>query len=384
MRLAGWRRQVLLGLGVLLGLLIAPAAAQETRTAAPSQVKQRVPEGLNFAHGLFRQRRFDLAADEYRRFLDSGPTAQDAADARFGLANAWLFQGRYKEARRAFQDFLEKAPDPPRARTAWYRLGELAYMLGDLPAARKALETFVQGAPKHPNLETAWTYLGDVRLGLEDLPAARTAYERSLADFPRGQLADRSRYGLGRTLADLGEIDLAIKVLSELAGHGSTDWIDRALLQLGKTQLSGGRYGAAVESLETLDRVAPRSGLRAEGHLVRAEALARLDRTEEAEKLLKPLVDEGAETLAPRAALALATLELEHGHADLALSTVDEAAMHFPQSPLVPEFLFRSAEALVKQKRTDEARKRFLKVAETYPRGPWADRCARPDSATGP
>lgn len=371
--LPGGAAQVLLGLGVLIGLLIAPAVAQETRTAAPSQVKQRVPEGLNFAHGLFRQRRFDLAADEYRRFLDSGPTAQDAADARFGLANAWLFQGRYKDARRAFQDFLEKAPDPPRARTAWYRLGELAYMLGDLPAARTALETFVQGAPKHPNLETAWTYLGDVRLGLEDLPAARTAYERSLADFPRGQLADRSRYGLGRTLADLGEIDLAIKVLSELAGHGSSDWIDRALLQLGKTQLSGGRYGAAVESLETLDRVAPRSGLKAEGHLFRAEALARLDRTEEAEKLLKPLVDEGAETLAPRAALALATLALEHGHADLALSTVNEAAMHFPQSPLVPAFLFRSAEALVKQKRTDEARKRFLKVAETYPRDPWAD-----------
>src|SRR5208337_4515018 len=326
--LPGGPAQVLLGLGVLIGLLIAPAVAQETRTAAPSQVKQRVPEGLNFAHGLFRQRRFDLAADEYRRFLDSGPTAQDAADARFGLANAWLFQGRYKDARRAFQDFLEKAPDPPRARTAWYRLGELAYMLGDLPAAR-------------------------------------TAYKRSLADFPRGRLADRSRYGLGRTLADLGEIDLAIKVLSELAGHGSSDWIDRALLQLGKTQLSGGRYGAAVESLETLDRVAPRSGLKAEGHLFRAEALARLDRTEEAEKLLKPLVDEGAETLAPRAALALATLELEHGHADLALSTVNEAAMHFPQSPLVPAFLFRSAEALVKQKRTDEARKRFLKVAET-------------------
>ena len=210
-------------------------------------------------------------------------------------------------------------------------------------------------------------------MGLEDLPAARIAYERSLADFPKGQLANRSRYGLGRALADLGEIDRAIKVLSELAGQGSSDWTDRALLQLGKAQLSGGRYAAAVQSLETLDRVAPRSGLRAEGHLVRAEALARLDRTEEAEKLLKPLVDEGAENLAPRAALALATLELEHNHADLALFIVDEAARHFPQSPLVPAFLFRSAEALVKQKRTDEARKRYLKVAATYPRDPWAD-----------
>ena len=138
------------------------------------------------------------------------------------------------------------------------------------------------------------------------------------------------------------------------------------------------------QSLETLDRVAPRSGLRAEGHLVRAEALARLDRTAEAEKLLKPLVAEGDETLAPRAALALATLELEHDHADLALTIVDEAAKHFPQSPLVPAFLFRSAEALVKLKRTDEARKRFLKVAETYPQDPVGGRRAGTDSATGP
>ena len=84
-----------------------------------------------------------------------------------------------------------------------YRLGELSYILGDLPEARKWLESFLADAAKHPNQETAWTYLGDVRFGLDDLPAARTAYERSLADFPRGQLADRSRYGLGRTLAGL-------------------------------------------------------------------------------------------------------------------------------------------------------------------------------------
>ena len=121
------------GLGLLTGLLIDPCAAQEVRKDTPAQVSRQMPEALSFAHGLFRQRRFDLAADEYQRFLDSRPSEQDAAEARFGLANAWLFQGRYKEARSAFHDFLEKTPDHPRARTAWYRLGELAYMLSDLP-----------------------------------------------------------------------------------------------------------------------------------------------------------------------------------------------------------------------------------------------------------
>ncbi|MGO9916113.1 MAG: tetratricopeptide repeat protein, partial [Isosphaeraceae bacterium] len=120
---------VMHGLVGWLGLSIAPLAAQETRTAPASQAQRRLPEGLSFAHGLFRQRRFDLAAEEYQRFLNSSPSDQDAADARFGLANAWLFQGRYKDARRAFREFLDKSSDHPRAITAWYRLGELAYIL---------------------------------------------------------------------------------------------------------------------------------------------------------------------------------------------------------------------------------------------------------------
>ena len=252
---------------------------------------RRAPEGLIFAHGLFRQRKFDLAAEEYERFLATGPSAGDSDDARFGLASARLFQGRYKEARKAFQDFLDHAPRHPRSRTAWYRLGELGYMLGDLGDARKALETFVQAPEKHPNLETAWTYLGDVCFGLDDLKAAKHAYERSLADFPHGQLADRSRFGLGRTLGGLGEIDPAVKVLSELASDGSSDWLDRAWLQIGKIQLTSGRPDAAITSFETLERVAPRSGLKSEAQLARAEALASLKRGDAARNIARPLDD---------------------------------------------------------------------------------------------
>ena len=183
----------------------------------------------DFAHGLFRQRKFDLAAEEYQRFLEQVASGPDADDARFGLASAQLYRGKYKEARGGFEDFLAKAPRHARARSAWYRLGELSYMLGDLTAARKALETFVAGPPGHTNLETGWTYLGDVCLAADDLAAARKAYERALADFPQGQLADRSRYGLARTLAALGEADAALKILGELARGGHSDWVGPGL-----------------------------------------------------------------------------------------------------------------------------------------------------------
>ena len=229
------------------------------------------------------------------------------------------------------------------------------------------------GTGKHTNLETAWGYLGDVRLGLDDLAGARVAYERSLADFPHGPLADRSRYGLGRTLSALGETDLAVKVLTELASQGGRDWVDRAWLQLGKIQLAAGRPSAAVESLEALDRSAPRSTLKPEGQLLRAEALAGLGRTALAVELLEPLVAEGAEPVAARAALALATIELTRGAAEPALARLELAVTRFPRSPVVPALLFRSAEALESLKRLDKAKKRFLKAAESAPADPWAD-----------
>jgi TolA-binding protein len=327
---------------------------------------------LSFANGLFRQRKFNLAAEEFQRFLASGPARDDADEARFGLANARLFEGRYKEARQAFRDFLDGAPTHSRARTAWYRLGELSFMLGDLPAARKALETFVAGPGMHANLETAWTYLGDVRFELDDLAEARKAYERSLADFPQGQLVDRSRFGLGRALAGLGQTDAALDAFIELTRRGSSDWIDRAWFQIGKIQIQNGRYKEALESFETLDRLAPRSGLKSEAALLHAQALAKSDRRGEAERLLAPLIADAAEPVASRAALALATLQLEHGRSKEALATLDEVLKRFPQSPLVPSFLFRSAEALQKLKRGGEARRRFLKVAETDPHDPRA------------
>src|SRR5262249_39155704 len=110
----------------------AGAGSASTRPAA-----RQVPESLNFANGLFRDRRYEMAADEYERFLKGAKPGPDADEARFGLANARLFQGRYDQARRQFEEFLKAAPRHANAATAGYRVGETAYMLGDLPAARQ-------------------------------------------------------------------------------------------------------------------------------------------------------------------------------------------------------------------------------------------------------
>jgi len=365
-----WRlcSPVFRGLVALAGTFAWPAALPGQEPApkggAGSSAARPRADALTFANGLLRQRKFELAAEEYERFLNAGATGSERNDARFGLGSARLSMGRYREARQAFDDFLKEAPADPRAISARYRLGELSYLLGDLPAARRALEAFTGAKVEHPSLESAWTYLGDTCFGLEDLPRAKAAYEQSIAAYPKGRTADRARYGLARALAMTGDGDRAVTILQELATKGTPEWVDRSWLQIGLIRETAGRFADALEAFSTLERVAPARALKTEAQLHRGLALARLDRGGEAEALLGPLAASGGETIGPRAALELATFQLEHKHAEAALSTLEAALKKYPKCPAVPALQFRAAEALQKQKRPAEAEARFLKVAE--------------------
>ena len=293
---------------LLLGAITPDTLAQTAPTPPPGR---KVPEGLNYANGLFRERRYEMAAKEYERFLKETPTGSDAAEARFGLANARLFQGEYAKARTEFETFLKDAPDHPNAGTAWYRVGETAYMLRDLPASRKAFETFTTNYPNHKHLDTAWPYLGDVCLGLQDLDKAKSAYEHSLSADPEGRLADRARFGLGRTLLLQGKPEEALVLFSALATKGGRDWADRAWLQSGLAEVKANHDDKAVEAFGEVEKVAPKSPLVAEARLNRAEALTRLGRRDEAEPILRSLVAEAPQNLAAPSALALGTLLLQ-------------------------------------------------------------------------
>ena len=358
-----------------LGLPDAPSRAEGS--VGPSSLGRRLPDSLKFANGLLRQKKYDLAAEEYERFANSGAKGADLDDARFGLASARLYQGNFREARRAYDDFLKGAPEDPRRLTARYRLGELAYLMGDLPAARRSLEEFSAATSDHAGLEMALTYLGDTCFGLQDLPQAQVAYQRSLSAYPRGRLAGRAKYGLGRTLAALGERDQALTVMQELTKQANPEWIDRAWLQIGLIRKSAGQFALAVEAFTTLERVAPRSTFRSEARLQRALALVRLERTADAERLLRPLAAEGPAPQGARAALELATIELERNHPDAAMTTLESGLKRFPDSPLLPAMHFRAAEVLQKQNRLEEAQARFERVVEANPNDPWADDAQR-------
>ena len=48
------------------------SSARWTNVGGPSSSARRVPDALKFANGLLRQKKYDLAAEEYERFANSG------------------------------------------------------------------------------------------------------------------------------------------------------------------------------------------------------------------------------------------------------------------------------------------------------------------------
>jgi TolA-binding protein len=351
----------------------APSERLEEDSPGGPATPRRVPDALKFANGLLRQKKYDLAAEEYERFAKSGAKGRDLDDARFGLATARLYEGNFKESSRAFDEFIKSAPHDARKLTARYRLGELAYLLGDLAAARRSLEEFSAATSDHAGLEMALTYLGDTCFGLQDFAPAKVAYQRSLAAYPNGRLADRAKYGLGRTLAALGEWDQAQKVMQELATPLKPEWIDKAWLQIGLIRKSAGQLAEAALAFSALERVAPVSPLRSEAQIQRALVLLRLNRGAEAEPILRTLASDRSAPSGARAALELAAIELERNQPDAALTTLETALKMYPASPLLPAMHFRYAEVLEHQKRLEEAQARFERVAAANPNDPWAD-----------
>jgi len=349
-----------------------PAGANANAPAAPNA--RPGPEGLEFANDLYRHRRYDLAAEQYEKFLRGAGSDAEQAEAWFGLGNARLFLGRYKDARQAFEAFVKLAPDHPSAPTGRYRIGETAYVLGDLAEARRSLEAYAT-APTGDRryAQAAWSHLGDIASRRDDLDGARRAYEAALRGNPQGSLANRARLGLGRTLAAQGEAAAALSVLKDLAAKGGPEWADKAWLQVGRVEAASGRWTEAAQAFEALEKASPRSPLLVEARVDRAEAMGKLGRVDDAEALLRPIASDPAQPLAAQAADALGVLLMAAGRPLDALAGLDEASARLGATPAAAPLRFHAAEASLALGRAGDALARYLKLAEDDPKGPWAD-----------
>lgn len=84
----------------------------------------QVDSDLKFGLELFKNKMYDLAEEQFNKFLQQYPSSPSASQARYYLAMAQFDQNKFANAATNFQNFAVQYPNDPLAPTAWINAGD--------------------------------------------------------------------------------------------------------------------------------------------------------------------------------------------------------------------------------------------------------------------
>ncbi|MFZ5831302.1 MAG: tetratricopeptide repeat protein [Planctomycetota bacterium] len=284
------------------------------------------------ATGHYARQRWELAAQEFERFLADFADHPQADAATFLLGESLLQSGRTADARRQFDLYLKRAPKGAFARPALFRSGEACYLLAEHEPAAELLEQFHRNYPDDRLGAYVLTYLGEIAFGAGRPADALKHFQRSLQKFPQGRLQDDCRLGLARSLEQLGRNDEAEHILSALAEKPTSPLADEAQVQLGSLLYRLDRYDEAATAFRTVSQKWPESPACRSARLGEGWVHLKQGRIEEAQTLLRSLA--GDDDLGVEARYWLAVAQRDGGNSDEAARTLCAMIGEHPQHRL--------------------------------------------------
>jgi tetratricopeptide (TPR) repeat protein len=228
------------------------------------------------ARALLDARRFEEGEVAFRAILDARP---GDLQARLGLANALLLQGRRVEALAEYETIARADPTHYGARL---KAGELRWKLGYLDDAVRELRATVELRPSEPQgwralggalLDASGVMLGANQYRRDHLEESVRALQKALAGSPSDAGA---RVFLGTALRRLGREEDAILAYAEASRLDPRD--ARAPLALGEIHEARGDLEKALREFERAAEIAssdprPHRGV-GSVHLQRGDAAA--------------------------------------------------------------------------------------------------------------
>jgi len=308
-------------------------------------LKGKVPAELaakaRYARALARRQlnQFEPALQDVAEFLKSNPKGTDLADALFvqGLCEEGLNRG--DAAATTFAKLLQGAPQYSGAAKVLYELGWIHKTAG---RTKESTEAFARLAAEHPKSELtaeALFHVGEDAYARKDYAKAVDAYydSREKADTP--ELGEKAAHKLGWSYYHAGDFPNAEK------------WFEYQQQNYAKGALA---TDAAFMQAESEFKQAS----------AQADANAKQKKYQEAlatyRRVGTPQNPDFAVLALLHAGQSAAQLEDWQG----ALTTLDDAAKRFPQTPYLPEITYEQAWARQNLSRDDEALKLYESVTE--------------------
>ncbi len=247
----------------------------------------------SLGHIFFRNQDYDQAVEEYGALLRNWPRDPLAAKAQYGVGDALFNAGRTEEAVAAYRVVLEEYPGSAYVSDAAASIQVALLSAEDAEAAAAFFDEFAEQRPDSPILDELRFRRAEI-----DLQSGRTdeALAGLLEFIQQGQneyLRSEAHYYLGTILEERGESEEAIphfaQIIEEYAG---SERFPDAAGRLGGLYLQAERPIEALDIFQLLESDVNENPRRtAEARYGQGMALLRLERTEEAEQLLRDAID---------------------------------------------------------------------------------------------
>jgi TolA-binding protein len=350
-------------------LVFAVALLQAATAIALAEVGD---DGFAAAAGHYSARRWELAAEEFTKFLADHPQHAKYTKAAFFLGEALVQLGKFDEALGRFSVVLDLEPKGRYARQALFRAGECAFMAAKDDDARRSLTRFREQYRDDALCAYALQYLGELCLRAGDAGAAEEHYQVAIDQFPDGPTADDCRLGLAQAELALEQFDKATETLQSLLKR------ERLVVEshywLGQVHKAQAHWQPAAEAFQAAIAADPEhSGIETLRYQA-AESLVRAAKYNDAIELLIGPRQDGAASLPSDQAYLVALAHQGLDQHEPALETLDSLSNDMGDE-LAGNVLLAKATSLVALDRDRDA---------IQPLKAYLARTAKPDPSTKP
>lgn len=317
---------------VLVGAVICGAAFFSSATALGQESSREATLFFSDVVNYQNAGEFDLAADEWKKFIEKFPSDPLAAKAQNYLAVCQLQLQKYADATTNFETVLKKYPNADFREEAMLNLASANY---------------------------AWAQSGNPGKYAE----AAKRFADLLNAYPQSDFADQATYFQAESQYMNGRQDEAIQTYGVLAEkYPRSPLAADAVYAMGVTQEELKRY---AEAEKTFDQFLARYGnnpLATEVMMRKGEALLQQEQYEGAEKLFQAAASKPGFELADHALYRLAFCALERDDLLQAGNTYAKIQLEFPKSNYAPEATMLAGRCYYRAGRLDDAA-RWLSAA---------------------
>ena len=344
--------------------------------------QQGDPAGQQYAaaDGLQKRGVYNLAAQEWTKFLRLFPNDARIAHAHHFLGVCYYQHGKAERALEEFQTVIGRYPTFELLQDTYFYLGATQYALGAsrpemYDRAVETLEALSKKFPQGDHVPDALYCRGECLYARGKTKEAIAAYGELLAKFPRHKSTADAMFGLAVAQQETGQQEAAGKTFDAIL----TRFPDYRLsvevgMRRGDTLLACAHPAEAVRWFAAAE-ARPGFTLADYAMLRHADALVKLNRDAEAAKLYEQMATQFPKSpLLDRACFRLGECAMRRGDAAAAATQFDKAVSSWPQSPLVPQALHELACAQLSRGGAAAAEATLGTLLDRYPGHPLVPR----------